>query len=543
MPITYRRPGVYLNESLLVNPGGAGSATTVAAFVGVAAKGPSDTPVLCESWSDYVTYFGGFDLVADPDNAGVKVLTYLPYSVYSFFQNGGRQAWVIRSLGAASAGTASSATVNGADAGATLLTAFVLEAKSPGVWGDDLEYTLDTKKTVDIDGVDQDGFSIQVLWNGEVVETFSDLSMTGDVPGTRRVDSTLNDPVAGSRYVTVTGMNAIEQKQPVATTDPVALTGGVAQGVPSSADMATSAELIESLDGPVTLNIVGYLDDATAEGQVGAAGAWQSTSISSSVFTSRSDIFIINDNCPPRIPGQTPSQYKTVMEGAGALATSSDDSYVASYGPWIKIPHPTRTGYVIDVPPGGAVAGMMARIDATIGVFRAPAGVIAGLSNAVGVQTKFTDTELGDLNDKNLNIIRPVVGAGICAMGGRTRKDLGVDQYISARRTLIYIHELLRRSTQFAVFENNDQRLWSALRMSGERILRPLWEAGGLKGANSAEAYFITCDESNNPLVSIAAGEVHMEVGVALQYPAEFVVIRITQFDTGTFTSEIQPTF
>ena len=36
--------------------------------------------------------------------------------------------------------------------------------------------------------------------------------------------------------------------------------------------------------------------------------------------------------------------------------------------------------------------GMMARIDATIGVFRAPAGVIAGLSNAVGVQTKFTDT-------------------------------------------------------------------------------------------------------------------------------------------------------
>jgi hypothetical protein len=28
---------------------------------------------------------------------------------------------------------------------------------------------------------------------------------------------------------------------------------------------------------------------------------------------------------------------------------------------------------------------------------------------------------------------------------------------------------------------------------------------------------------------------------VALEYPAEFVVIRITQFDRGSFTSEISP--
>ena len=32
--------------------------------------------------------------------------------------------------------------------------------------------------------------------------------------------------------------------------------------------------------------------------------------------------------------------------------------------------------------------GVTARIDATVGVFRAPAGVIAGISNAVGVQTQ-----------------------------------------------------------------------------------------------------------------------------------------------------------
>jgi len=126
-------------------------------------------------------------------------------------------------------------------------------------------------------------------------------------------------------------------------------------------------------------------------------------------------------------------------------------------------------------------------------------------------------------------------------MGARTRKTYGVDRYISARRTLIYIKEVLRRTTQFAVFENNDQRLWSSLTMAADRILRPLWEAGGLKGANTNEAYYIRCDDTINSPSVIAAGEVRMEVGVALQYPAEFVIIRITQYDRGTFSSEVVP--
>jgi phage tail sheath protein FI len=257
------------------------------------------------------------------------------------------------------------------------------------------------------------------------------------------------------------------------------------------------------------------------------------------MFPDRQDIFVVNDCAPPRIPGVSSSSYKTTIQSY--LGQNTGDSYSASYGPWVVIPHPARIGTTLAIPPGGAVIGMMARIDATVGVFRAPAGVIAGLSNAVGVQTKFTDTELGDLNAQNINIIRSVVGAGICVMGGRTRKTYGTDRYISARRTLIYIKEAMRRSTQFAVFENNDQRLWSALRMSAERLLRPLWEAGGLRGASAGQAYFIRCDDTINTPAVIQSGEVRMELGVALEYPAEFIIIRVTQFDQGTFTAEVQP--
>jgi phage tail sheath protein FI len=52
---------------------------------------------------------------------------------------------------------------------------------------------------------------------------------------------------------------------------------------------------------------------------------------------------------------------------------------------------------------------------------------------------------------------------------------------------------------------------------------------GGLRGATPAEAFFVKCDAENNTADQIAQGQVNIEVGVALQYPAEFVVITLSQ--------------
>ena len=617
--MAYRRPGVYLEESLLVNPSDVAGTVTVGCFIGVAEKGQLNEPVLIESWSDYVTLFGGFDpiqpptidpndrttaalggltfanltaLKADPTvgdthytgpvfgngdfvtltdlskanvtgNAGAsvwaagaksgtpdpvvvppKVLTYLPYAIYSFFQNGGRYCWVIRSAPTSSqnAGIPATIAVNGQIVTANL-TSFIINARSVGTWGNTLKYTLVTQGSVDIGGgVMEDVFGIQVLLkntdgNWETVETFSGLSVTGNLSGTRRVDSAINDLYAGSRYIRITGLNTLQPQPAVA--EEVALAGGIDPGIPDVAALRASAQKIGKVEGPINLNIVGYLNDATKLDTPQVAGAWISTTLPGSSFTDREDILVINDSAPPRLPNQNSSDYSTSI--TSSLGANLGDSYSASYGPWLIIPDPRRVGTTLICPPGGAIIGMMARIDATVGVFRAPAGVIAGLSNAVGVQTKFTDSELGDLNNRNINVIRSVVGAGICCMGGRTRKSYGADKYVSARRTLISIKESMRRSTQWAVFENNDTRLWSGLRLTADRILRPMWEAGGLAGVTAADAYYIRCDASLNTPSVIQSGEVRMEVGVALEYPAEFVVIRITQFDRGTFTSEISP--
>jgi len=547
MVTTYRRPGVYLEESLLVNPSDVSGSVTVAAFVGVAEKGQINEPVLVESWSDFVTLFGGFNPIIPPvaDTIKTPVLSYLPYAVYSYFQNGGRFAYIVRSAPttAGAKGTQASVLVNGADTGETPLTSFTVQAKSVGAWGNKLQYNLTTQSTVGTDPLDEDIFAIQVLLQNsdgryEVVETYTGLSVTGTPAGSRRVDAAINDPYAGSRYVTVIDVNITQPQPKPTTTGPVSLANGVDPGIPDSNALSSSASALGKTEGPINLCVVGYAKDAS-KAEAAPAGNFVGATVPMNTFVGREDVITINDSAPPRISGQTSADY------AGSLATelndNPDDSYTAAYAPWIIIPDPKRVGMTVTVPPGGAIAGMMSRIDATVGVFRAPAGVIAGISNAVGVQTKFTDTELGDLNNKHINIIRPVVGAGICCMGGRTRKQFGADKYVSARRTLISIKESLRRSTQWAVFENNDQRLWSGLRMTADRILRPLWEAGGLAGANAAEAYYIRCDATLNTPNVIQSGEVRMEVGVALEYPAEFVIIRITQFDRGTFSGEVTP--
>jgi hypothetical protein len=548
--MNYRRPGVYMEETLLAAASDTSSANSVACFVGLAPKGPANTPVFVANWGDFVANFGGFERIADPDNAGKYAKSYLPYSVYMYFQNGGNGAYIVRALPSVSQGTAATKVVAGVaftDGTTPVASGFTLTAKSTGLWGNGIGYALRIGQTVGATPITDVVFTLQITQTQtdgsiDVLETFSSLSIAGTVAGTRPYAEVINDIRSGSRYVTVTpdATNGAKFK-PAETTTPVLLTGGVNPDLPATGDLKAAAVAgVGVLEGPILLNIAGYINDDTKVETTGWASAYVGgTCAPVTDWPDRQDVFFVNDTCPPRESGTTPTSYIGASFTSNSTIKANTDSFTAAYAPWLLIPSPNQSSGIVAVPPGGAVIGIMSRIDTTVGVFRAPAGVIAGVSGAVGVQTKFTDTQQGDLNNEGVNIIRPVTGAGIAVMGARTRKSYGADRYVSGRRTLIYVAESLRRSTQFAVFENNDERLWSAMRMTAERILRPLWSAGGLRGGNAAEAYFVRCDSSVNTPSVIASGEVRMETGVALEYPAEFVVIRLTQFERGLVTTEV----
>lgn len=516
----YRRPGVYLEEVLQTSPNQQGTANAVAVFAGVAPKGDAGVAVRVDSWADYSQKFGGFDTVSVTDTTtDSTLLSYLPYAVFSYYQNGGRTAYIVRVLptaAGAQGAVAASEIVDAADG-----EVFSVEASGVGEWGNAMEVII-AQQALDPGG--RAIFSLQVRGaNSAVLETFTNLSMSG-VAGTRPAVAAINDPIAGSRYI-----RATQPGTPNPTGDPdpatVALQGGANPGTPLAADLVGTAitDAMRQIDAPLLCSFQPF---RKADGSYVMPPA---QALSTNLNQGRVDCFVIWDGNP--LAGAGSSYISDITARAGQIGAA--DSYSAIYCPWVVVPDPARPGATITVPPSGSVVGMMARMDASIGVWRAPAGLPAVLSTAVATEVKFSDTDQGSLNSQNINVVRAVQGSGICVMGARTRKLYGPDRYVSDRRTLIFIEDSLKLSTQYAVFENNDQRLWTALRNTAQQILQPVWERGGLAGSTAAEAYYITCDRTiNNPQV-VQSGEVRLEIGVALQYPAEFVIIRVSQFDSG----------
>src|SRR6478609_7582049 len=66
MALSFRAPGVYLEESPFNNPPtDIGGSQSQAVFVGASSKGPINQAVAIQSWSDYVARFGGFNKIAN----------------------------------------------------------------------------------------------------------------------------------------------------------------------------------------------------------------------------------------------------------------------------------------------------------------------------------------------------------------------------------------------------------------------------------------------------------------------------------------------
>jgi phage tail sheath protein FI len=100
-------------------------------------------------------------------------------------------------------------------------------------------------------------------------------------------------------------------------------------------------------------------------------------------------------------------------------------------------------------------------------------------------------------------------------------------------RTLIYLSTEMTAMTKFAVFEPNDWVLWTQINSILSQFLTSFWQSGGLNGTSAQEAFYVTCDGTINTPQTIQQGIVNVEVGVSLEYPAEFVVISIGQWAGG----------
>jgi hypothetical protein len=213
---------------------------------------------------------------------------------------------------------------------------------------------------------------------------------------------------------------------------------------------------------------------------------------------------------------------------ADIKGTTGDDKFAAMYWPWLKVSDPPGSSTLISQPPSGHVAGIYARVDATRGVFKAPANEV--VFGAVDVDRKITRDQQENINPKGINAIRVFSGT-VKVFGGRTLggDDNGDMRYISTRRYMNFLVESIDEGTQFVVFEPNSPALWQRIIRSVSDFLYNQWREGGLFGETPKQAFFVKCDAELNPPSVREAGQVITEIGVAIVKPAEFVIFRIEQ--------------
>lgn len=223
-----------------------------------------------------------------------------------------------------------------------------------------------------------------------------------------------------------------------------------------------------------------------------------------------------------------PSQ-KKAMEWRNQFAGLGEEeelSAAAMYFPWLL--HQEQVdAEVVEMPPTPFAAGIIARRDLARGPFLSPANetvrAVVGLTRPVDDEVQTTLYA----PPANINVFRPFPGYGIQLWGARTLSAEKYLRYLAVRRCLTAIERRAHRALQSVVFEPHTPMLWFRVTQAVFDILLTFFNQGALRGAEPREAFYVRCDGANNTRETVLAGELHVEVGVAIAAPAEFIVFRI----------------
>ena len=642
---TLSYPGVYVQEiSSGVRPIEAAS-TSTAAFVGLAEMGLDDEARRITNWTEFLKYYGTF--IND---------SFLAHSVFQFFNNGGRQCYIVR----VTRSDAATARVTVENRASTPVNGLMFLAKNKGAWGNYLflqiedgtidpgnEFKISVRRQVEVDVVPENFLDIAPLevhdnlsmdenaanyvvnvlnQNSTLIDAqvlASNISLqrgihrggigpTIPLPDTNR-NFQINVDYDGFQLITLpigiadlvgvaaaiqTAVRALTKKKTstlnaafTAFTCEVVGTGATQQLVLQSGtnngagteNTSSSVHIQNSASNNATALLklragnggrsedalavrrpaksdVTQIGDAMIAAPVTAvtAGVDGTASINELSFSAA---FVLLDNKTDFSLLAVPGENSTVMVDEGmnycqkrllqdvfyiGETLETDDrpeeaeafrakltkpnSYGAVYFPWIKALDPSgKSSEPILLPPSGYIAGLYARIDANRGVWKAPAGTEASLGGAVGLAIDLTDVQHGNLNPLNVNVIRRFAASGIVAFGARTVTSDPEWKYVPVRRTAIMLRVSIYYSIQWAVFEPNDEPLWSQLRLNITSFMMTLFRQGAFQGASPSQAFFVKCDGETTTQADIDLGIVNVLVGFAPLKPAEFVVVKISQ--------------
>lgn len=236
---------------------------------------------------------------------------------------------------------------------------------------------------------------------------------------------------------------------------------------------------------------------------------------------------------------------------AGLTLTTAQTEYAgvssnfeAGWAPRIWVPDQnSTTGGNLLIDNVGHLAGLQARMDRDYGgPHKSPAGVTHGFVSVVDVERPsgtptleiFDDSGTNTVADVYVNTIR-AKGGGICSYGLRTFATDERYRQFNAMRTVCVVYLSCFQLMEKVTFEPIDSfgKLFARMKGDLDSFFYDLWRKGSLYGNQPGkdpkpnDAWFVVCDKTNNPNVSVGKGEVRADVSFVPTLNAEKITLPI----------------
>lgn len=289
-----------------------------------------------------------------------------------------------------------------------------------------------------------------------------------------------------------------------------------------------ATELVAALSAFDPVDLINILCVPGTDG-LAASDAFAVASAAEAYALGRRAFYILDPPNPAAAPLNEITEIEAWLDENATLRHTN----AALYFPRPLVPDPLNKFRPRAIPASGTIAGLYARTDGERGVWKAPAGLEASLRGVRQLELKMSDEENGVINPLGVNALRTFRNVGNVCWGARTLE--GLDQlgsewkYVPVRRLALFLEESLFRGTQFAVFEPNDEPLWSQIRLNVGAFMQNLFLQGAFQGSSPRQAYLVKCDSETTSQDDINRGIVNVLVGFAPLKPAEFVIIKIQQ--------------
>ena len=472
--------------------------TAVTAFVGRALKGPLHTPCVVANFGEFQRQFGG---LWQPATLG--------YAVEQYFDNGGRQAIIVRVANGARAPTLRLPAGSGA---------LLLRGLAPGT----REYL---RASVDYDGIadsamDQFNLVLQRLRapDSELVEDQEILRRVSIRPDSER---SVMQALARSKLARMVG--PLPAQRPTRTE--LKRAGALIGYLAANADGADGEDLSD-------YDLIG---DAVAGTGLFALRSgprfdllcvpppgreldlgMPTLAVAARLCRERQALLVVD---PPR----NWDSVAAVMAGAAQWAFQSE--HACMYFPRLLASDRLR-GRIESFASCGAAAGLIARSDETSPPWNAAAGDPPLLRAPLRLPFALDETERASLAQRGVNVfdqLRPGAGA---VRSARTllpeSTARGETRYLSARRLALWVQACIVDGTRWLQRANSGLAVWQRAAAQVEAFLEELSDLGAFAGRDSDERYFVICDARLNDQASAAVGRCSVLFGFAAWRAGEF---------------------